>query len=783
MVRRMWRSALDVSVVLLGVLLGVTVPVRAEPLPFDGTLSLGRPAHPVRVSLQAGDALTLVSAGKRKVLPAQHPSEVSIETVPVAGDGAVAILRVSARNGHWVGILGGRAGGELLSFERADSEGDPGERRTHEAWLAGEPKTLRTGLRFEGISLCSERPALFERKRIDEESLLLVAEPVGASAMAEAKLDAQVTMIADAPAPPVLHGLAAIASSELDPDTKLPRAPRTLVDDDPAQGLALRAEGFALLRWEGGALPIERLQLLVHARDARALELYWLGDQGFAVKAALPLRAGEQRLAIVPPAPGASRCLALLLPKAEGVELRELSAYTDLDREGGLDRLVGALVQDDARGASAVELLEKLGVVAAERVAARWNELSARGKRRGLKVLSRALARGVVRQRVLQTALGDDPELRSAALQVLERGGEPGRAGLRELAQRDTPAGNLAVRALGTHPEEVGSLLAALAREGGAARGSLRTALGALATKDPSHTRQAAMAWLAGEASPSARISLALALSGRDRELCATIAEAQLAAAQSFDDRYRLALALAGATPTANGDAWLVAQTEHADEWMQRRAAYEALVQRKASAAQAVGAKLAHDAYPRVRASTLAPLAAANQPELAEALLRDDPWPLVRSEAARALVPSAATRELSVSALEEALADRAPRVRRAAIESLMAARRTASWPRVQERLDRPEETLEVRMAALGMARELCLAAAAPSLGKSARKLLSPAASDDDMQLAVEALRVLHELGGEAAREGQAVVTKEGGPELAKLWGRLPAARCAVPGRS
>jgi hypothetical protein len=190
-----------------------------------------------------------------------------------------------------------------------------------------------------------------------------------------------------------------------------------------------------------------------------------------------------------------------------------------------------------------------------------------------------------------------------------------------------------------------------------------------------------------------------------------------------------------------------------------------------------VGDKLAHDPYPRVRAEALAPLSAAGQQATVERLLASDPWPLVRAEAARALAPSAARRAESRSALTTAIADRAPRVRRAAIEALTAARQSAAWPSVQTRVDKADETLEVRTAGLLYVRELCLGAAAPSLVKIARQVLSPSATDDDTQLAVEALRVLHDLGGDAAREGKAVIDKEGGPELPKLWDRLQPARC------
>jgi len=790
MVRPMLRSFVLVSVALLTALLPLRshadepraatapTPVPAHALPYETTLQIGRPLHPVRVALKTGAELSLVVAGKRRALPATNASEVTLELVPVA-DGAVALLRVRADNGAWVGILGGRSGTELLLFERAEPVGDPGERRTRELSVAGEPRTLRTGVRYEGVSLCAQRPAWFDAKRLDETSLTLVADDAAALAAGTKSEEARVTPLPGAGAHPVLSGLAPIASSELDPGTLFPRAPRALVDDDLAQGLPLRG-GFALLRWEGGALPIESFELALHADAARTIELTWLGDRELSLHASVSVPRGDARVSITPPRALDGRCLALLLPKADGVQLRELYAYTDLDREGGLDRLVGTVVQDDPRAAAAVDLLEKLGPVAAERLAARWDELSSRGKRRGLKVLAHALARDLVRQRVLSTAQGDDAELRAVALAVLDHGGEPGRVGLRELALLDTPAGDLAASALAGHPEEAASLLAALSREGGAARPALRAALTTVASKDAPRTHEAVAGWLAGTPSLSARAALALSVArAGDRDLAASLlASPALQAASSFEERFRVALALAGATPSPDSEAWLRAQAEGAEEWMQRSAALAALVQRGASSAPAVADKLVHDSYPRVRAETLLPLAAAGQQATVESVLVSDPWPLVRVEAARALVPSAASRAESRAALTTAIADRAPRVRRAAIEALTAARQSEAWPSVQTRVDKTDETLEVRYAGLVYVRELCLSAAAPSLLKIARLVLSPSATDDDTQLAVEALRVLHDLGGEAARDGKAVIDKEGGPELPKLWERLRPARCA-----
>ncbi|MDB4974573.1 MAG: hypothetical protein JWN48_2914 [Myxococcaceae bacterium] len=791
MVRRMLRSFFPVSSALLLVCAVHARPARAQGVPYDNTVQLGRPLHPVRVTVaapQAGADVALVSGGKRRVLPVKNASDVALEVVPVGADAAVAIVRMKSDDGSWVGLLGGRAGNELLLFEPVGPTGDPGEQKTRELALSGEPKALRTGIRYEGVSLCGERPAWFDAKRLDEASLTLVAEPLsaalstlGPAAMGEEQKLAQATVsaTAKAPAPPLLNMLAATASSELDQSTLLPRVPRSLVDGDAARGLTLRPGGFVQLRWEGGALPIQRLELELTASAEGAVELL-LFDERSVLRATVPAARGASRVAITPPAPLSGRCLALRVGAGQGVELRELYAYTELDREGGVDRLIASLVQDDEDAAAAVELLAKLGPAAADRLAARWPELPARGRRRGLKVLARALPLGGVRQRVLEAAEAEDPELRELAIAVLARGGEPGRVGLRQLSLVPSAAGDRAALALAEHAEELPALLASLATERGPERATVRRALSTAERRDPARARATVTTWLASAPSLSQRASLALSFAGAgDRDFAASLADEAVSGAQTFADRYRLALALAGATPSQRGDAWLAEQGERAEEWMQRALALEALVLRGSGRAAAVAEKAARDPYPRVRAGALQPALAAGQIQTVEAALAHDGWPLVRVEAAHVL----ASRPESRAQLEQAVGDRSRLVRRAAIDALASGRRAESWPRVRERLGVADESLEVREAAVGFARELCLGAAREDLVKVAKKVLSPDASDEDSQVAVEALRALHDLGGAAAKEGADLVNQEGGPALKKLWDGLPAARCQATPRA
>jgi hypothetical protein len=741
--------------------------IRAEALPYAPTVALGRPIHPVRLAFEGGESLALIRAGKRQALPARSASEVTLEVALVAADAAVGVLRVNTPEGAWIGLIGGRSGTDLLLFERAEPFGDPGERRAREI-VVGDQQ-VRTGLRYEGVTACGERTAWLDAQKIDPTTLTLVA--AGQPNLPAALDDAAVQPLSAATAAPVLPGLTASASSTLDGPTQLPRVPRALVDGDPARGVPTRSGELLTFRWSHGALPIERLELAL--RSPKPVELWFLSEGERGVRAVVP-GSGVRRVAIQPPSPLHGRCLALVVAEGDSLELRELAAYGALDQPGGLDRAIGMMVQDDAKAGPLADQLEQLGPDAAERVAVRWSELSPRGKRRSLKVLVHALEREPVRAAVLESASSEDVELRDAALSALERAGEPGRIVLRQLLS--SSVGDRAASLL-ARPEELPTLLTALASPGGSERAPLRDAIEAALRKEPARLAALLPAWRASNPSPSARIALTLALgkAGLPAE-AAQLADNSIAEAHEFTDRYRLALALGLATPSAASDAWLTHEAVEAPEWMQRRAAFEALTRRGAAHVPGLADKLSHDIYPRVRAATLTPLLLSGRRAMVDVMLVQDGWPLVRAEAALALARAPNNRP----ALETALNDASARVRRAAIDALMIAQSVLSWPSVEKHALAASEARDVRMAAVTFAGSLCLAQSRDTLHALAARLDAPDATDAETELGLEALRTLHELGGPAEQDGAALVMKLGTPELAAMWGRLPSPRCAVP---
>ncbi|MET0283060.1 MAG: hypothetical protein ABW352_01260 [Polyangiales bacterium] len=709
----------------------------------------------------------MIRAGKRQALPARSASEVTLEVAQVAADAAVAVLRVNTPDGKWIGLIGGRSGTELLLFERAEPFGDPGERRARE--IVVQEQQVRTGLRYEGVTACAERTAWLDARAIDPATLTLV--PARQPHLPAAFDDAAVQPLSAPTAPPALPGLTAHASSTLDGPTQLPLVPRTVVDGDPARGVTTRSGELLTFRWSNTALPIERFELTL--RSAKPAELWFLGEGERGLRVTLP-GTGVRRVAIQPPAPLPGRCLAVVVADGDSLELRELAAYGALDQPGGLDRAIGMMVQDDAKAGPLADQLEQLGPAAAERLAARWPELSARGKRRSLKVLVRALDREPVRAAVLQSAASDDVELRDATLAALEHGGEPGRVALRQLLT--SPAGDRAATLL-ARPEELAVLLTALSSEGASERAPLRDAIEAALRKDSARAASVLPAWRATQPGASARIALALALgqAGLPAE-AAQLADSALQEATEFADRYRLASALALATPSAANDAWLTHEAVEAQEWMQRRAAFEALARRGAANVAVLADKLSHDIYPRVRAATLTPLLLSGRRAMVDVMLVQDGWPLVRAQAALALARAPNNRP----ALETALNDASPRVRRTAVDALTIARSVLSWPSVEKRALSASEAPDVRMAAVTFAGSLCLAQSRDTLRALVARLDAPDATEPETELGLEALRTLHELGGQAEQDGAALVKKLGTPELAAMWGRLPAPRCAIP---
>jgi hypothetical protein len=758
----------------------------AESLPVHKSLALGRPARSQQIVLAERSGLVAQIAGAAVALPARGVKTASVESVAVASDAAVAIVRASADNGEWVVLLGGKNGRELLLADRTDLVGDPGERRATVVEVRAGAESglgaISAGVRYEGMTLCgTQQPLLAARRMLDPKTLKLVPQHAALEAPAGAAL------LAARPGPsgdraPLLRALSTLGSSQVDDSTQTTYVPRSLIDGRPETHWNAKSGDAALLRWSATGIPIERLEFRVAPRpspDAAAPLTVFTDKTAF--RSELPnAPAPDDTWTIALPAKTLTSCLVVALGDVPGgLQIAELRAFSELDSaRGGMDKLLSSLIQDGEDATRAADLLADLGEPAARLVASRFAELSTRGQRRALKVLANGLAVPEVRTRVVEAARSPDEHLSATALTTLSRGKAPGAIGLRELALLNEPAGEAAARVLVlSTPSEAPALLAALGTPEGADRASLRRALVSVAQRDAQAFQAAVETWLASSPAVSARIGLSLVAAGAGmRELGTKLLEGALEQAQSFADRYRLALGAADVAASEPIDAWLSQQSISAEEWMIRGIAFNALAKRNPDAAESLTLYLANDEYPRVRAAAVPYLAKGGNGERLTLLAGKDPWPLVRSAAATALAEVPGSRPL----LEKLLDDTSRRVRTAAIDSLTVQRARESWPLIEQRLSATNEWPEVQAAAVRFVSALCLDAARPHLTHLVRRALRPDANDDDRRLGVEALRALHELGGQAAEEAKQLASREAAAREFQVVIAAPAAaRCTA----
>jgi HEAT repeat protein len=767
---------------------GAPLHVRAEPLPVTAELALGSPARPMRVTAEAGrEGVILTIGARRQVLAVEGAASVTLQPIRVAAAASVLLVRLEGDGMAHLSLFGGPRGDTLLVQGRADAHGDPGERTqlvidASDRDGDGQPDVV-VGTRHEAVPSCGDRVALLGAQHVSPRTLRLEkgaprANPKGETASLGAEVVGQ-------PTRSVLRALTPRATSVQDSSGPVSAAPPLMLTDgntNTAWVVKAPADGaFATFRWAASGFPIASL-LLVPQSGEGALPLpsaVWLTTDTGSMRVELdPAQHSAQRVTFDEPLD--TLCLSLEI-EAKGkasVAIAEVDAHTAIDGDQGLDRLVALLVQDDARADRAASLLAELGHPAALRVVSRYGELDTRGKRRALRVLSRSLGLDEARALMMQAAR-DGGELGEMALAAFRNAGALGRAALEELVRDPAPVGDLSASFLSQEDGGTAPLLQALGTEAGPSRPALRRALIAAARRDSAAFDLAFTTWLEPAPPVASRAALALVLShtGQHADRAASVAEAALDDATGFEDRYRLALALGKAGPAERADAWLERAATSSAEWMMRVAAFEALSERAPARATSVALRLAGDTYPRVRAAALSHLVSTAHHGKVEQGALEDPWPLVR----RAAVEALATRPDEKDTLQKALEDTSRRVRSAAIDGLARTNAREAWPSVRERLVARGEWPEVQAAAMRFAARLCIDDAREPLAFALRRGIRAEASEDEVLLALEALRALHALGGEAARDAEKIATRESAPEgFAKMAQRLGPSTCSGP---
>lgn len=354
------------------------------------------------------------------------------------------------------------------------------------------------------------------------------------------------------------------------------------------------------------------------------------------------------------PEPVRTSCLSLVLGEVHGgreapgsTAIAEVAVFTDLDGEGGRERLLEALRE----GASAVELvLRALGAEAVPLLEAAWDDLDTAARRRAVRVLA-ALSSPEAAPLLASAALGDDPIAAAEARQGILGLDEAGLEALGAPLTGDD--GDLRARAAALIAEIGGpAALELLTRRALAEelptedRGPLREALQQLLADAEAEHRAATLTLAAGASgAPRQLLLTALApVAEAERDQFARLVLDSWTEADSFEDRYRLLSAAAGVGTHPELER-LVGEvlSENEDRYLRARAA-EVLGQlgRQSEAAARQLASAADDAWTGVRLATAEALGQVT-PAAAGAALRvliHDSWPVVRVAAARSLVQS-----------------------------------------------------------------------------------------------------------------------------------------------
>lgn len=781
----------------------VAANASAEPLPFAATSMLGRPGRAVHVEATVSDEGLTVSAsigGRRAQVLVRAPGidDVTLERVEVAPGHHVGIVRGTGSRASIAALITVRGGAPHVPWSaRTDWHGDPGERTAGVIELEdrtgdGRPDVV-VGVHREGATLCGDQSTLLLARAYDPSRGEL--RPVVLRRVGEGdETSVTATLASPGPeGPPLLRALSALGASstsghgEDDPAAFAP--PRALVDGDPT---TLWAEGrggpgaqeFVVFRWNTrfpirafAVTPSPRAEL--GRRFGRPRRFWLVGDGGARLRVSLPddalLHPGE-RYWIVPPEPLAWRCVALVLdeayapagtrPAAVHTGVAEIEAFTELDWGSGIDRLVQIIVEGEAGGDEASRLLSNLGSAAVRALAAAWDRLDERGRRRAVRAFADATRRGAPEgiDALRRGAMDEAEPVRSSALEALGTLGPPAAEVLGRLVGEAEPVGEAAVRPMLRHPAPVATaaFVAALAQQGASERPSLRDGLGR-AVAGNAEAREVFDTWAASDPPLAALASAALGLSGQSgaRDAVPPVLSQIIGAAERFEDRFRIVLAARELPHEPQVDGWLADLVRGgAEEWMLRAAALDALEHREAPNREAAALDALEDDYPRVRIEAIQILDGRNtHDDRLVHLARRDSWPMVREAAVAALFDRPAGRE----AVRRSIRDRSPRVRRAALRTVTRAGDREAWSLVRARLEDDDEWPQVTIEALRYVRELCLTDAGELVLGVVRRGMRPGAWAPDVDVAAVAVDLALHLGGETAERAATIAGRESTP--------------------
>jgi HEAT repeat protein len=726
----------------------------------------GLPALDVRVDLQSG----VVVAGGARIpidlakgrLPQE--SEVVVEPLPVGAGRSVVHVRVPASDAEgvaWEAILAAGKAEPIFSGVTGYATGDPGERTGQAVQIvpAGGRSFVLVGTIRENECICGQGATLLDPQALYPATLDLRPATVQRLTPQQQSDAVPITAVDVGPhLEPALAKLLVATGSSVPGSRGL-----ELTDGDPATVWTEQRPGmgqgeFVKMQAPQG-VPISRVQIVIApptpAADGAAPKSFYLATSTDTFLVTLPRDAWQQpgeAYEIRFPRPVEASCLTLVLNDAYArnmphpvVTIAELAAYSEFDAPGAtLDELAKKLASKD--GGVAAEVLKRAGPAALAAVERAYDGLDTPGRARAVDVAAsheECDQAAPLLARALCEPSGQAPR---KAREKLERC--KGAAGvLADKLRNDAPsracvAPTLAAIAGADALEPIADALAATGESSPEVRDVLRSSF-ALALKAASPDRLGA---LLGDTRRSAVARLEMMRAASDQ---VTRAAAQsdrtldelLAGAPPLRARY-LALGPLGELARA-GDraaaARLAGSITHDAEWPVRARAAEVSAGVPDATGALVGA--ARDPEPRVREAALQSLVATPVPQAVDAA-RD----VLGSDGwsfvkaqAVALLAKAPPSSDVDGALAAALHDAAARVRGASLVALALRRAGSARKAIRERLDDENEDDDVRAIAARALGALCDLSSADRLTELARKLGVPGTSDEEQQIALGAL--------------------------------------------
>ena len=805
---RVWLVFLRCSLVLLMASSAALAeaPVAVAPQKLEALVRLGA-GKPARAELVPdGDAFALVIDGKKQPQPLRGATKLEAETVALTKSRSAGIVTVTTEGGaRFAAVLVRGARGVEVAFAGAlDPRGDAGER----AWSTIEKRATTNGetqlvvsQRQERTAVCGAEPAAIAAAALDPQTGKLV--PLAAEAPFAKREVVELATSATSPGPQSAPQLSALRfkSASSVRDVALPwlgNPISALTDNDPRTAWSTAADqparhAFATLSVDAVGRELRAFSIIarpVGSASALVPKTLWLVPEDgpvLHVTLAEPIAEGQAQWITLTPA-RAMRCVSVVIDQVASSEpgkpgsavLAEVSAYTDLDFGGGVERLISELTAGGAPAARAVDVLRRMGPVVVAPLVAALPSLPPGARARAVRVWSAYLGDPAARAAV-QAALDDpDTRVRELSYEALAQGDAAARSVLGARISAAAPGAEAAALALAhTAPKEATSaVLAALATQGASERPELREALAAACEQLKGACVEVVREWLrAAQPTVSARAAVALALVNRKDatgapELVAELITGASAAAKEFDQRWRLVNAAPHAAPNAAIDAWLAELAAHEERWMLRASALSALGQRKVATSAAVAKAALKDEYPRVRLVAVQALAgdASATAELTTHAQRDR-WPMVRAAAYEALAKLPGTSKTLRGGVE----DRSKSVRAASLRALTEARIADAWPAVEKVLLNDNEWPEVTIEAAAYARALCVQQAREPLVDLLVRSLNPNAAPFEAEVGGPVFEALADLGGEAAAAAQKVAGRTTSPPGLKAMAKRAAA--------